>query len=72
MSSDEPALNAHWQTVIFCVPVGHAELPLLHQAAKARQTELRAQAAKQKADAEKQLLTKDMSRADNEPRYSKR
>jgi hypothetical protein len=76
VSTDEAALDAAWQTVIFTVPAGHKELPMLHQAAKLRQSELRQQAAKEKAEAEKNknkpLIVKDGSRGDNERYYGKR
>lgn len=76
-STDEAAVNDAWQTCIFTVPVGHKELPMLHQAAKTRQTELRDAAAKEKARLEREknnpLITKDTSRYDNElPRFSKK
>lgn len=76
-SEDEAGLNAAWQTVIFTVPADHKELPLLHQAAKARQAELRkAAAAAKKADEDAAksgpLITKDTSRGDNERYYGKR
>jgi hypothetical protein len=76
LSRDEPALNDAWQTIIFCVPVGHSDLPLLHQAAKLRQTELREQAAKEKAKSDKEknnpLITRDESRDENNRNYRRK
>lgn len=85
-NSDLLALEATGVQIKATVPPDHPDLPLLREAYRLRRTEIReavarkneelqeqlAEKAKAEADAENQLIVKDLNRGDNEPRYSKR